>query len=457
MEKYQQLVLGHVVLASGEIEHGYVAIDQGKVARIGAVEAGQPDADVIHNFQGHYIFPAAIDAQVHSRSQKDQEDFIWSTHSAAAGGVGTIVDMPYDAGRLICDAERFELKKAEAKQQARVDFALYGTVHPDQGDEKIEEIIAAGAIGFKFSTFGTDPERFPRIPPKTMHACMAKIAKYGLFAGVHNEDDETVKALTADYKAKGATDYTAHSASRPIYAENLAINQVYELGVDTGCRAHVVHCSNQRGYDICQSYQRQGFDTTIEACLHYLILSEDEDVARLGGRAKVNPPIRSKVEREALWQHLAAGNITVVSTDHVSWSIDRKTHDNIFENASGATGLALLLTLMIDGAAKRNIPFSRIAQVLSYNPARLFSIQHQKGALEIGRDADLAVVKKQSYVYDAKASNYNFSDWSPYDGLSIDYQVIATMVRGEWVFQDQVVIGQPGFGQFVQPLLNKKV
>jgi len=290
-----------------------------------------------------------------------------------------------------------------------------------------------------------------------MHECMRKIAQYGLFAGVHNEDDETIKTLTAEFKARGETDYTAHSASRPTYAENLAINQVYELGVDTGCRAHVVHCSNQRGYEICQSYQRQGYNTTIEACLHYLILSEDEDVARLGGRAKVNPPIRSKVEREALWQHLAVGNITVVSTDHVSWSLDRKTHDNIFDNASGATGLALLLTLMIDGAAKRGISFSRIAQVLSYNPARLFSIQHQKGALEIGLDADLAIVKKETYIYDAKAGAYNFSDWSPYDGLSIDYQVVATMIRGEWVFKNQKVLSQPGFGEFIRPQILNKV
>lgn len=457
MNKYQNLVLGHVVLASGEIKNGYVAIDQGKVMHIGCSDVSLPDAEIIHDFKDHYIFPAAIDSQVHSRSQMGQEDFIWSTHSAAAGGVGTIVDMPYDANRLICNADRFELKKTEAKQQARVDFALYATVHPDEGAEKIDEIVAAGAIGFKFSTFGTDPQRFPRIPPKTMHDCMSQIAKYGLFAGVHNEDDESIKSLITEFKTKGYNDYTAHSASRPIFAENLAINQVYELGADTGCHAHIVHCSNQRGYEICQSYQRQGFNTTIEACLHYLILSEEEDVARLGGRAKVNPPIRSKTEREALWKHLAVGNITVVSTDHVSWSLDRKIHDNIFENASGATGLALLLPLMIDGAIKRGIPLSRIVQVLSYNPARLFSIQHLKGALEIGRDADLAIVRKDPYIYNAKIGGYNFSDWSPYDGLSIDYQVSATMIRGVWVFKDQKVLSQPGFGEFLRPQIFKKV
>lgn len=453
MQAYHKVVLGHVVLASGEIENGYVAIHQNKIARVGSIASGVPDADKVEDFRGSYIFPAAIDAQVHSRSQLGQEDFIWSTKSAAAGGVGTIVDMPYDAGRLICDAERFELKKAEALEQARVDFALYGTVHPEEADQKIDEVIQAGAIGFKFSTFGTDPERFPRIPPQTMHACMDKIAQYDLVVGVHNEDDETIKALTQAFKARGETQYTAHSASRPIYAENLAINQVYELGADTGCRTHIVHCSNSRGYEICQNYQRQGFDTTIEACLHYLILCEEEDVARLGGRAKVNPPIRGKKEREALWRHLANGNITVVSTDHVSWSLDRKVHDNIFDNASGATGLAVLMTLLIDGVVKRGISLSRVAQVLSYNPARLFRIQHQKGALEVGCDADLVIIRRDPYVYSAQAGQTNFTDWSPYDGLTIDYQVSATMVRGQWVYQDGVVLAEPGFGQFVRPQL----
>lgn len=450
-KEFEQLVLGHIVLAHGEITDGYVAVNQGKVARVGAGSAGLPEADTVHDFRGSYIFPAAIDAQVHSRSQAGQEDFIWSTQSAAVGGVGTIVDMPYDAGRLICNAERFRLKQSEAAAQAKVDFALYATIHPDEGAEKIDELAAAGAAGFKFSTFGTDPERFPRIPPVTLHECMRKIAAHGLVAAVHNEDDETVKTLIARLRAQGETAYTAHSASRPIYAENLAVTQIYELGADTGCRAHVVHCSNGRGYDICRSYREQGFPATIEACLHYLVLSEEDDVSRLGGRAKVNPPIRGRQEREALWRHLAAGNVTVVSTDHVSWSSDKKNHADMFDNASGATGLGLLLPLLADGAAKRGIPFRHLARVLAYNPARLFNIGHCKGALEVGCDADLAVLRKDPYVYDAKKGNHHFADWSPYDGMTIDYQVTATMVRGQWVFRDGNVSVQPGFGRFICP------
>lgn len=452
MTAFDLVVTGHLVLAHGEIPNGYVAIHQGKVAHVGSAQAGLPAAKQTERFSDCYVFPAAIDSQVHSRSQKGQEDFLWSTRSAAAGGVGTIVDMPYDAGMLICNAQRFEQKKQEAQQQARVDFALYGTVHPDEGAGNIDEMVAAGAIGFKFSTFGTDPQRFPRIPPFTMHDCFAAISQYGLIAGVHNEDDEVVKHLIDRVQRKGQTDYTGHSASRPVYAENLAVLQVYELGADTGCRAHVVHCSNGRGYEICASYQRQGFPATMEACLHYLVLSEEDDVSQLGGRGKVNPPIRGRGEREALWQHLVAGNLTVVSTDHVSWSLDRKSHTNMFENASGATGLEVLLPLMVTEASRRNIPLSKIVQVLTYNVARLFSIHDTKGALEVGRDADLVILKKDPYVYEGKASGQNFSDWSPYDGRTIDFKVQKTMVRGNWVFDGHTVTAEPGSGRFVRPL-----
>lgn len=448
---FEKVIRGHVVTAAHVFADGYVAITAGKVARVGDAAAGLPDAAEVADFRGAYILPAAIDAQVHSRSQKGQEDFLWSTRAAAAGGVGTIVDMPYDAGSLICSREAFAAKRADAAAQARVDFALYATIHPDEGTARIAELVEAGAVGFKFSTFGTEPVRFPRIPPYLMHDAFAEIARYGLVAGVHNEDDETVKTLLARAQERGETDYGAHARARPIYAENLAVQQVYELGADTGCRAHVVHCSNGRGYEICRSFREQGFATTIEACLHYLVLCEEEDVARLKGRAKVNPPIRGRAEREKIWQHLAAGNVTVVSTDHVSWSADRKDNPDMLANASGATGLELLQALLLDGALARGVDLRRLAQVLAYNPARLFSLQGQKGALEVGCDADLVVLRHAPYTYFAKDSGHNFTDWSPYDGRTVNHRVARTMLRGQWVFADGEVLAAPGTGQFVRP------
>jgi len=452
-KNYDCLILGHIVLYDKQIEEGYIAVQDSIIMEIDSISnKNLPSAVEIHDHRGCFIFPSAIDSQVHSRSQKGQEDFIYTTASAAAGGVGTIIDMPYDEEFLVSNAKNFNRKKEEATKQAKVDFGLYGTISPLEGIKHIDEIVEAGAIGFKFSTFSTDPIRFPRIPPYLLYECFEKIASYKLIAGVHNENDESIRYLITKYKNENFTDYRSHNLSRPKWTENIAIVEVYEIAAATGCSAHIVHCSNSRGYDICLNYRAQGFDTTIETCLHYMVLSEEEDVCQLVGKAKINPPVRSSKEREALWKHLDLGNITVVSTDHVSWSIDRKSSSNMFENSSGVTGLEVLLPLMVTEAYKRNINFSKIAKVLAYNPSHLFRIYHKKGALEIGKDADLVILSKETYTYNAKDSGINFAPWSPYDGKEMLFKVKKHMLRGKWIFEDGNILCNPGYGEFISPV-----
>jgi allantoinase len=449
MSDFDLVLTGDVVLADRILTQGYVAVRSGRVVQVG--QGAAPSARDRHDFSGCFIFPGAIDGQTHSRSQKGQEDFLWSTRAAAAGGVTTIIDMPYDAGRLICNAERVTMKAEEAARQARVDYGLYGTVHPDDGPGRIAEMADAGVCGFKFSTFGTDPERFPRIPPYLLHSCFREVAKRGLIAAVHNENEEVVKHLLAKVIAAGVSDYRAHTMSRPVYSETLAVNEIYELAADTGCRGHVVHCSTGRGYEICAAYRVQGYTATIECCLHYLMLSEEDDVSRLGGRAKVNPPIRGRAEREALWKHLASGNVTIVSTDHVSWSLDKKTLPNMLENASGATGLEVLVPMLLTGCEARGLSPTLVSTVLARNPARLFNLPPRKGALESGCDADITVLKRDPHRYDPAESGHNFVQWSPYEGVQINYRVAATYLRGALIFDGSNVLSNPGSGQFVRP------
>jgi len=454
MSDFDLVVTGRVVRTDRVIDDGYVAIRDGLVERVGV--GAPPSAQERHDFGDAYVLPGAIDSQVHSRSQKDQEDFIWSTRAAAAGGVTTIVDMPYDAGFLVCDGDRVRQKAAEAGAQARVDFALYGTVAPEDGAKHIAAMVEAGASAFKFSTFNTDPKRFPRIPPQTLFACFAEIARHGLAAGVHNEDDEMVRAATAEVKAAGITDYRAHGLSRPPVAETLAMAEVYEIGAHTGCSSHVVHCSVGRGYDLCEAYRRQGFDATIEACIHYLILDEEHDVSRLVGKAKINPPIRPRREVETLWRHLAAGNVTVVSTDHVSWSEDRKSNPEMLANASGVPGLEVLYSLLVRGLLERGLDITWAARLLAANPARLFRLSHRKGAIETGRDADLVVMAHDPRRYDPAASGHNFVHWSPYAGIDLPYRPIATFLRGRLVYDGKAVLAGPGEGVFVRPAVIEK-
>ncbi|KFC71365.1 putative dihydroorotase-like protein [Devosia sp. LC5] len=450
MSDFDLVLSGTVVLPTTIIENGYVAVRDGKIVHVG--EGVAPSAHERHELGKALILPGAIDAQTHSLSQKDQEDFIWSTRSAAAGGVTTIVDMPYDEGNLVSSAEAVRSKVAHASPQARVDFALYGTIRPEEGTSRIAEQVEAGVAAFKFSTFGTDPVRFPRIPPALLEECFAVIAPTGLTAGVHNEDDEAVRAAMAKVKALGITDYRAHGLSRPPLTELLASLQIYETGAQTGCPAHVVHCSLGRGYEIARSYRDQGFDATIECCIHYLTLDEEHDVARLGGKAKINPPIRPRAEVEKLWEHVRAGNVTLVSTDHVSWSENRKTNPDMLANASGVPGLEVMVPLFVKGALKRDISLTWVAKLMAENPARHFRLG-SKGALSAGKDADIAVLFDRPKIYDAAESGHNVVGWSPYNGIELPWTVGLTYLRGRQVF-DGVTVAEPGVGRFVRPGVN---
>lgn len=443
-----QVFQGTVILPDRIIENGFVFASEGVVRHVGA---GAPPSGERYGGPGMLVLPGAIDAQVHSRSQRGSEDFLGSTASAALGGVTTIVDMPYDEGSLIADAPRFAAKRADGEAQAHVDFALYATVDPEDGARRVDELVACGAIGFKFSTFGTDPRRFPRIPPQVMAECFARIAPHGLIAGVHNEDDEVVRAGLAAMAAAGRTDYAAHGEARSPLSEALATVQIYEVGAATGCAAHVVHCSIGRGYELAAAYRAQGHGATIEACIHYLMLDEEAHVARLKGKAKVNPPIRPRAETEALWRHLAAGNVTVVSTDHVSWTEDRKSHEDMFANASGVPGLEVLVPLLLKGLEERQLSFSHAARLLAHNPAALFRLGGGKGALEVGCDADVVLMRRDPAPYDPAASGVNAVDWSPYAGMVLPHRPVATFLRGKAVAAEGRLLAEPGSGSFLKP------
>ncbi|MBB3315319.1 allantoinase [Rhizobium sp. BK181] len=450
MADFDLVLQGTVVLPERILEAGYVAVRDGKIAEIGL---GVPPAARERHLLGKaLILPGAIDAQVHSLSQKDQEDFIWSTRSAAAGGVTTIVDMPYDEGNLVCSAEAVKKKIAHAGPQARVDFALYGTVDPEEGAKRVAEMVDAGVAAFKFSTFGTDPKRFPRIPPALLDECFAAIAPTGLTAGVHNEDDEAVRTYMDRVKASGITDWRAHGLSRPPITELLAMHTIFETGANTGCPSHVVHCSLGRGYDIARAYRRDGFEATVECCIHYLTLDEENDVKRLGGKAKINPPIRPRAEVEALWRKIAEGNVWLVSTDHVSWSENRKTNPDMLANASGVPGLEVMVPLFVKGASERGIPLTWAAKLMAENPAKHFRLDHIKGALTPGKDADIVVLEPRETVYDAAASGNNVVGWSPYNGIRLPWTVAATYLRGKKITDGATVSAEPGNGQFVRPL-----
>jgi allantoinase len=439
---------GSVVLPDRVIENGYVAVRGEKIAAVG--EGAGPRAQRNHRSPGCFILPGVIDGQVHTGSQAGREGIGIATRAAAAGGVTAIVDMPYDDPEPVTDANRLRSKIAAVEREAHVDVALYGTIAKDKGVGALLPMIEAGAGAFKFSTYEAHPVRFPRIAPADMLEAFRIVAPSGLACGVHNENQEMVDRLARELQARGITGPQAHGLSRPPIAEALAIAEIYELGAASGARAHVVHCSIGRGFEICEGYRAQGVRASIETCVQYLTLDEG-DVMRLGPLGKVNPPIRSRTEVEKLWAHVAAGHVDFVSSDHVAWGLERKRDRNIFGNASGAPGLESLLPAFYTGCAQRGLPLTVIARLLSAGPAKHFRLHPRKGEIRVGADADLCVLSPRPFVFRA-ADTLTAAEWSPYEGMTFAGRAAATFVRGSMVWDGHDVLANAGSGRFVRPV-----
>jgi allantoinase len=444
---YDLVVAGRLALPGDRLVGGELGIRDGRIAAV--AEPGSLVGSERFDARG-LVLPGVVDAHVHTRSEP-AEGITRATIAAAAGGVTTIVDMPYDDPTPITNVGAFIEKTAAVGREAITDIALWATIAKTDGLEEIEELVSAGACGFKVSTFETHPVRFPRIPDGELYLAMQRIHAAGSLIAFHAENDDLVRRLGARLESAGRTDAAAHAGARPPVAETEAVGRALELALATGVRVHIVHATVERAFTLVQRAREDGLDATAETCLHYLLMDEDE-MARQGARVKINPPLRPRAEVEHLWRLLAAGQISYVTTDHVGWTRDRKETQSIFEAKSGVPALEVFLPLFFDAAVhRRGFSVGLVTRMLSENPARRLGLWPQKGGLVIGADADLVVFDPDRRWRVDEARLLTPSGWSPYDGRDVVGGVETVLVRGRQVFARNELTGSPGQGRWVRP------
>jgi allantoinase len=425
-------ISGRILRPDGTTRRAGVTVADGRIQEWG--DPGGRSSDSL-DFGDALLLPGAVDVHVHTRSYAG-EGIERCTRAAAAGGVTTIVDMPYDAAGPIDSLAAFADKVADAEREAVIDVALWATVAPRGPIDQVQALVDAGAAAFKLSTFETHPERFPRIPDPQLLGAFAAIARAGGLAGVHAENDEIVRAgIAAEQAAGHGTDPLAHARSRPPVAETEAIARCLEFARATGVRLHVCHVSTPRGVALIAQARAQGVDVSGETCPHYLLLDQSE-LQRRGGEAKINPPLRDAP--------LPADGLDLISSDHVGWPPERKHGPDIFALASGAPGVELIVPLVYDalGAAA-------LVRLVSEGPARRFGLWPRKGSLQPGADADLLVLDPAAEWEIDPAALVTAAGWSPYGGRRLTGRVVAAFSHGRQVWDGKRVLGEPGDGAFV--------
>jgi len=449
MSKLDLIIRGGTVVRPEATQVVDLGVCEGKIVAIGYDLPGATHREI--DASGLHVFPGLIDAHVHFNEpgRSHWEGIESGSRALAAGGGTMFFDMPLNSHPPTCDAKSFALKLAAAQKSSVADFALWGGLVP-QNLDRMEELAACGVIGFKAFMSDSGIEDFDRVNEKTLRAGMKRAADLGLPVAVHAENEALTKQLAAEKIAAGRVSVRDYLESRPVAAELEAIRRAIELAGETKCALHVVHVSSGEGIALIATAKKSGVDVTCETCPHYLALTET-DVEALGAVAKCAPPLRTKAIQNELWRRLFAGEINTIGSDHSPAPAEMKTDPNFFKVWGGVSGVQHTFPVLFQGAGKPGFSLSQMAKLTSFNVAERFHLPKTKGRIELGADADVALIDMaQGFTVRADDLLYRHRH-SPYVGRALTGRVVQTILRGMVIFKNGKIVG-PNHGQWIRPL-----
>ena len=452
---------GTVVLPQTDGVAADVAVNGEKIAAILAPGTAV-DAAATLDAAGKIVLPGVIDVHLHLGHGKDiarpcvPEDAAAETAAAAVGGVTTFI--PY-----LMATDPFETLFDEVRQiteaGARIDFGYHFIISTEAqlaGVPRYAREFGAPSFKIFMNNRGGEGARLglPDIDDGFLLRLCEAAAAHGGMVCPHPENIEAAwvlrnRLMKDDPDGRGGL--RAWNATRPPFVEADAVQRAGLFARATGARLYIVHTSSRAALEAGLRARDAGTDILIETCPHYLT----HDVAWEGGDVgKINPPLRERADREALWDGVLSGDIDTVATDHVHRDISAKA-GGIWKASPGCPGLETLLPLMLtDAHHARGMPLGRIATLLAGAPAAAMGLAHRKGRVAVGLDADLAIVDLDREYLCRREDVRSSAGYSIYEGRRFKGKVVHTLVRGRFALRDGALIdGAVGTGRYVSRAL----
>ncbi len=439
---------GRIVTPDGTIDVD-VGVDDEKIAVIESGLSGEQEIDAT----GKLVFPGIIDAHTHMSlpvaGTKSSDDFYSGTIAAACGGVTSIIDFTVGSGKKTIPQD-IRSRKEEASP-AVVDYALHGEVigwRP--GDEsEFREAVELGVTSFKFYTAYEESGR--RSDNGILYSAFSALADLGVIALVHCEDQEIIFSELDQLDGQELGRMSSLSTTRPPICEALAILQVGYLAERANARLHIAHVSSALGLDVVARAKVRGVAISAETCPQYLLLTEKAYDREDGHLFSASPALRKCKDQDALWGALKTGELDIVATDHCPFTNSQKNWKGSFLDLPyGIPGVETLLPLVYsEGVAKGKLSVTDLLRLLSEGPAKTFGLYPQKGSLRIGADADIVIFDPDVQRSISVASLHMNTEFSPYEGVSVQGAVSETISRGKIVFCDGEFQGERGWGKFI--------
>ena len=378
--------------------------------------------DKIIDVKGGLITPGLVDVHVHFREPgfTHKETIETGSQAAARGGYTTVCAMP-NLNPVPDTVARFEEVEAIIQKDAVVKVLQYAPITEELKSETLVDMAGMKAAGaFAFTNDGVGVQT-----AGTMYLAMTEAAKVGLPIVAHTEDESL---LFGGCMHRGKISEKLGLPGIMSATESSQIARDLILAEETGVHYHVCHLSTKESVRIIREAKQAGVHVTCEVCPHHLIMSE-EDITHDHGNFKMNPPLRSTADREALINGLLDGTIDCIATDHAPHSHQEKNQsmvDSPFGIVGSETAFALMYTEFVE---KGIFTLEKVIEWMTIKPAEIFNLQ--TGKIRVGGLADIAVFNlTESYQIDSQDFQSKSSN-TPFIGKAVKGQTILTLVNGQ--------------------------
>ncbi len=411
------------------IGFGDIGIKNGKITAIGDLKA--KSADKVIDATGLHILPGLIDSQVHFREPglEHKEDLETGANAAVLGGICSVFEMP-NTNPTTSTNECLADKVSRATGRMSCDFAFYAGATNDNIDNLAELERQNGCAGIKVfmgSSTGNllvkDDENVGRI-----------LSKINRRAAFHSEDEFI---LEEEKKYVRACDPSSHYEARSARAALSCTTRLVNLARKFKKRIHVLHVSTKDEMEFLAAHKDL---VSIEVLPNHLAFYGPDIYHKIGTYAQQNPPIREKHHNDALWVAIQNGLVDVMGSDHAPHTIEEKSKPYP-ASPSGTPGVQTMLPFMLDAVSKGHLSLLRVVDLLAHGPNRVFNIAN-KGRMAIGYDGDLTIVDLKKQVTITNEIIASKSQWTPFEGETLNGFPTHTIVRGEIVMTNGEIIAK---------------
>jgi dihydroorotase len=423
---------GMLVLPWGAVEAD-IAVQNGRIAAIGK-NLG-PAAEIFDATHLH-VLPGIIDPHVHFRDGGQGgipgvEDMLSGTRGALLGGITTVFDMP-NTNPAATDAATLAAKHAYITGHAFCDVGIYVGATKENADGLGALEIMAGVCGIKVfagSSTGNLLVEDDASIERVMRSGRRRIS-------FHSEDEYRLNARKPLFKTGDG--YENHAVWRDVECAFLGTRRIAALARKTGRLAHILHVSTAEELDYLKGWKDL---ISVEVLLNHLLQSAPDAYERLGPYAVMNPPIRDAHHLAAAWAAIADGTVDTIGSDHAPHS--RAAKEKPWPDcAAGLTGVQTLLPLMLDQVAQGRLTLTRLVDLMSAGPARIYGAIG-KGRIATGYDADFSIVDLAAAHRIENAAMASPCGWTPFDGLICAGRPAATIIRGHIAMMEAEILGPP--------------